>query len=430
MAFQESVSGPRRLDAFQLAKVQPGSLERYRRALVPFLHWLLECGYAPQGAEQWDDLLVEWRNACMPSKSSFEACVAATEFVFARFRGRLSWSHSVISGWAIAHITRHTVPMGLGPACLKAAHLAAAGHGRLGLAVVIQRLFGLRPSEILGVQCRDVSLPEHATSVVQAPVCTIGLGVRSGTKAKRAQAVMLRDLVGIGMVRYLCSTLTSEEPIIGYTYEQYRRLLSKVEKEMGLEIGWTPHSPRSGFASELTSAGVPFTEIRELGRWIADSSLRTYIDVVSSASISVSLRLTGLSSALLFAQTKFLHFYPGSRPFCYEALSHGLEGFHEGTGRGPSSALGPFLGTSAGGLPIDIATEEDQIEGGKSGSDIEGQSKCNQNAGGKRFGGRGQSSSSRGRGRTHAATQSVSHSASSSPSLASGRGRGRGRRSS
>ena len=92
------------------------------------------------GAEQWDDLVVEWRNDTRPSKDNFEACVAAIEFVFPRFRGLLSWAHAVIAGWSIARVVRHTVPLGLGPACLLAA-LLSTDHPRLGLGIVIQRLW-------------------------------------------------------------------------------------------------------------------------------------------------------------------------------------------------------------------------------------------------------------------------------------------------
>ena len=192
-------------------------------------------------------MLAEWKNDSRPSKANFEAAVAATEFAVHHFRGHLAWCHAVIAGWAVAHVARHTVPLGLGPACLIACHLAADGHGRLGLGMVIQRLLGLRPSEMLAIQGRDCSLPEHGQA--SEPLAIIGLGIRGGTKAKRAQAVMLRDVVAIGLLRWLISDTPDDECLIGYTYERYRRLLNKYERKLGLEIRWAPHSPRSGFPS-------------------------------------------------------------------------------------------------------------------------------------------------------------------------------------
>ena len=82
-------TGPRRPDAYQMGKIKETSLEGYRRASKPFISYLIERRYSPAGADQFDDLLVEWRNDCSPSKSNFEACVAAIEFVLPSFRGRL-----------------------------------------------------------------------------------------------------------------------------------------------------------------------------------------------------------------------------------------------------------------------------------------------------------------------------------------------------
>ena len=352
-------TGPRRPDAFQLAKIKVSSLEVYRKALQPFISYLIEKRFSPRRASQWDDLLVEWRNECSASKSNFEQCVAAVEFVLPSFRGHLSWSHSVISGWAVVHIPRHTVPIGLGACCLVAAHLAS-DHPRLALGIIIQRLLGLRPSELLAVQCRDVQLPSAGAG---EPVAIVGLGIRGGTKAKRSQAVVMRDLLGIGLLRYMCAEAESEQAIVGYTYEQYRRLLAKVERSLGLELGWTPHSPRSGFASELWSSGVPFSDIRERGRWVADSSLRTYIDVVASAQIAVSLRLSGHSAAIAFSLSRLLYFFPGARLYCHEALSNAAEGFTSisGTGEGTERNVVPTLagpvGAAACGIPFEIQGE-------------------------------------------------------------------------
>ena len=132
--------------------------------------------FVPHGPGSLDDLLVEWKNGRRPSKANFEAAVAATKLFIPYFRGQLAWCHAVVAGCAVAHVARHTVPLGLGPTCLIACHLAAEGHGRLGLGIVSQRLLGLRPSEMLAIQGRDCSLPEHGTA--SEPLAIIGLGIR------------------------------------------------------------------------------------------------------------------------------------------------------------------------------------------------------------------------------------------------------------
>ena len=327
----------------------------------------------------------------------------------------------MIAGWSIARVARHTVPLGLGPACLLAA-LLSTDHPRLGLGIVIQRLLGMRPSELLGIQGRDVALPGHSHSG-GSEVCVIGLGIRGGTKAKRAQAVMLRDAMGIGLVRWLCSETPPDKVLTPYTYEQYRRLLQKTERKLGLELGWTPHSPRSGFASELTAAGVPFVELRERGRWVADTSLRTYVDLVSSANIAVSLRLSGLASAIAYVQVHFLHFFPGARCFCTESLRNGCEGFAEGTGRPVLSAVGRSLGAEASGLPVELKVPE-ETTGGESGAvigELLGQESREVGQAAKGAG----TVSTRGRRALSSPSSSMVHANFSAPPLV-GRGRGRG----
>ena len=78
-----------------------------------------------------------------------------------------------------------------------------------------------------------------------------------------------------------------------------------------MTVGWTPHSARAGFASEAIARGTPFNEVREQGRWRADSSLRTYIDIVSAAQISVDLRARGYVDAQIYALKHFEELLPG-----------------------------------------------------------------------------------------------------------------------
>ena len=85
--------------------------------------WMDSHAYASLEAEEFDDMLVEYKNSALPSKSDVEATVAAVEFMFSRFKGRLSWARMVIVGWSAVHIPRQSVPMGEGQCRLVAVHL-------------------------------------------------------------------------------------------------------------------------------------------------------------------------------------------------------------------------------------------------------------------------------------------------------------------
>ena len=139
----EMLSGPRRMDLHQLARVTDTTVSRYKRAAQPFIVRLTEHSFDPCRSSEWDDLLVECKNDRLPKKSEFESLVASVNFLFPRFKGELGWAHHALLGWAIHHIPQHTVPLSPGPAHLVAIHMAALGAPRLGAGLLVQQHLGL-----------------------------------------------------------------------------------------------------------------------------------------------------------------------------------------------------------------------------------------------------------------------------------------------
>ena len=115
--------------------------------------------YVPLEAEDFDDMLVEYKDSALPSKSDFEATVAAVEFMFPRFKGRLSWARQVIVGWSAVHIPRHTVPIGEGQCRLAAVHMCSMRYPRLGVGMSVQQKVVLRSREMPSLTTASVSLP-------------------------------------------------------------------------------------------------------------------------------------------------------------------------------------------------------------------------------------------------------------------------------
>ena len=198
---------------------------------------------------------------------------------------------------------------------LYAVHLSTLGYPALSIGMVLQQGKGLRPSELLGIDSADVALPEE-NQALGARACVIGLGVKRGTKAKRAQSIVLEEGAFAQLIqclRVLKAVVGPAGPLFPFTLAQYNRLLKKISKRLGISVNYTPHSLRAGFASEGRILGKSFVELREEGRWVSDSSLRIYVDVVSSASIARSLELQGLKEALSFAASHWALYV--SRPW-------------------------------------------------------------------------------------------------------------------
>ena len=296
--------------------------------------------FQPAFANQFDDLLVEWKHSAKPSKANFECAVAALEFVLPQLRNHLPWAHAVVHSWAITHTPKHKIPMGEAPATFIAAHMAAKRHGRLGAGLVLQHAAGLRPSELTGLRASDVTLPED-TGDPSRRFAVLGLGLRAGTKAKRPQTVLITAPRKIALVRWLRQGLHDDDQLVGYTYEQYRRILAATLESVGLaHIAWTPHSPRSGFATDLIAFGVPFPRVQELGRWISDKSLRAYVGISASSAILVTFKLKELTHAMSYAVAHMLSFFEGAEECLRSSdgdpasCGHGSERVQEGPGAG------------------------------------------------------------------------------------------------
>ena len=153
------------MDAHQALRVQPSTLQGYRQAAAPFSLWLRELGARPEGAGEWDDLLVEFKNESDLSQAKLSQLVCAIEFVYPRLRSELRWSHAVLAGMAISHFPRHTVPLGKGHAQLLGSHVVSLGHPRMGLGIAVQQCLGLRPSELLQLHPQDLQFSDECGDI-------------------------------------------------------------------------------------------------------------------------------------------------------------------------------------------------------------------------------------------------------------------------
>ena len=295
------LSGPRVPDDPHLeGRVQPSTLLTYRRRAAEFYEWCLAEGASPWTPDEWGDTLMDYKATSALLKSHFTSLIAAVEFKFPRLKGRLCRCHAALRGWELEHQTKHTVPMVSTAQAFMCVQLCVRGVPRLGVGVVLQGKVGMRPSEMLGIVTSDLIFPEEAGYVRGQGPLVIGLGIKANTKAKRPQSNSILESAGpvlVGTLRLLKARTAPGGRLFPYTLEKYRKLLTSVQTECKTQMGWTPHSPRAGFASEASAWGMSFEQIRENGRWKVDSSLRVYIDMVQAANIAIGLKRAGWGPA-------------------------------------------------------------------------------------------------------------------------------------
>ena len=114
------------------------------------------------------------------------------------------------------------------------------------------------------------------------------MALRGGTKAKRAQTVVVgpEDWRTQALIRWLLAGAVAGQSFTKLrTVTQWNALLRKASIMAGLRVFWTAHCARAGWATENFLNGMAFNELREKGRWRSDQSLRIYLDCVSAMSI-------------------------------------------------------------------------------------------------------------------------------------------------
>ena len=162
--------------------------------------------------------------------------------------------------------------------------MAMDGWPRAGGLLILQACLGLRPGELLGVR-RDDLVPGRRG--LHNGNAVVALGKRTGTKSGRPQFVVVHadeDTTAMALISAFAATTPHGAGLSSIDYAQYKRCLDNATRALGLaDIGFTPHSPRAGWATRLRLGGMPFQEIQERGRWQSASALRIYLDAVAAS---------------------------------------------------------------------------------------------------------------------------------------------------
>ena len=85
-----------------------------------------------------------------------------------------------------------------------------------------------------------------------------------------------------------------------YGYAFFNRKIKEIDRRTQMNIGFSGHSARAGFASERVARGESRGDIQDRGRWKTTSSFQVYVDVTLSTQIDVAFRLQGHAEAAQF----------------------------------------------------------------------------------------------------------------------------------
>ena len=197
---------------------------------------------------------MEHKNAVLFTKANFAHLVAGCEVGDPTMRGQLTWTRQGVGRLGnVGSINQH-IPMLAQFTLLIALLLAFLGYPRAGCGLIIQQSRCLRPSELLRLKSQDVILP-GAFAFGDETTAAINLGMRTGTKSKRARAVLVGTTRRPRAFFCLCllksTTRLGQELLSGLRLQEYDRLIVVACERLNI-AAYTSHSPRAEFATEAS----------------------------------------------------------------------------------------------------------------------------------------------------------------------------------
>jgi len=346
METHDCYSGPRWLDADRAGSVAPATLRGYQKAALSFVYFLEKHQWYPATSDEMDDLMVEFSFLPDVSSSKLRNLYAGAEFFFAKWKGKFPWTKNRIDVMAGLVPVKHTLPAGMELCTLLAGELAALGRPRIGIGMLLQCAVGLRPGELTQLTPSDV---QEAAEFSKKGLVIIRLGGIYSTKVGRQQFVLFRTRDHLrlwSVLQRLIRFTPAIERMFPYSVGTYNSWLKKCPTVVRLELEVTAHSPRAGFASDAIACGTPSLQVKESGRWISDTSFRTYVDIVGAQAVAVRVRTAGLSTAVAWVADHLDDYFPDWALATYHA-GHHSQPRGRGTGRG--RAFGAPAGRGAAG---------------------------------------------------------------------------------
>ena len=151
IALSKLCCAPRRLHPDLESRVSALTVSRYRKAIQPFVQFLIESElFDITSEEQFDNAVGDFRDAANLSRTQHTCLVAAVEFVLPRLKGGLIEARRHLKGRQATAIVDHTVPMTKPCATLMACHMSHMGQTQNGSRVVCTKGHRLKAFRITG----------------------------------------------------------------------------------------------------------------------------------------------------------------------------------------------------------------------------------------------------------------------------------------
>ena len=260
--------GPQGIHHDAWVGLRPDSAAAYQAAVKHFLHWSSNQNLPLIYPSEIDRAVALYAKEAKLTRGKIETLTSALKRGMPSLKGQLHWADSHMKKLLRYAPPSHMVPM-MRFVCVAVGHrMAMNGWARAGGLLILQGCTGLRSCEILGLTREDLVPGKPAVSNGNA---VTALGRKQGTKAGRAQFVVVHaseDQTALALISAFVAATQPGKKLTNLNYNRFRGILDRALKDLGLsDLGYTPHSPRAGWATTLRLSGMRSTEIQERGRW-------------------------------------------------------------------------------------------------------------------------------------------------------------------
>ena len=275
---------PPRADLRLLEPLAPSTQTTYRRTLRGFTQWLTRTGQDFTDGPSLDSTVVDYILETGLRITAAESTVAAVEKVMPT-AGKLVYARGMLRTLQAQRVRVYTTPLPWSLCLVIAYDWAQSGWPRAASALLLQWVFGLRPSEALALRGQDCLPSSVAEAGGFTRMPTVLLQSTYRTMAGRPQFALAlqpwRAVADIILHAVRASTPDNTRVSNLPTVTHVTSFLRRSRRRLQLNGDFTAHSPRPGWATESRLRGIDFSEIQEAGRWVSGSSLRQYLDVTA-----------------------------------------------------------------------------------------------------------------------------------------------------
>ena len=267
------VSGSKRSDIL-------GSQEcEAAKRFLEFTQWMIIHEVNPQSGEQMDMILVEASRGI----NDGVRIVAATRFFQAHWAKDLVRPARALKGWQQAAPPRRRMPIALEVMGALVGWFLQLGHPEMAMRMFLQFITYMRPGECSQLTCKQLVRPQKARSqsfsfwaILLHPAEDL---VPGKTGIFDSSVILDSDTWMEEFLENLVAKRSGNDPLWKNSRSEFRGIFNQLIVLMKLEpLGLTLYALRHGGAThDVLSRRRTMLEVKQRGRWSADSSLKRYV---------------------------------------------------------------------------------------------------------------------------------------------------------